>query len=467
MAFWQIKESRSEVAVIDARTGRERSLAELAEDTARIQAALLNCGRKTLGLVIAQNRYECLATYLAALNSNTALILLDRAVNPALLREFVAKYRPDWIHCAGDLEFPGYKPSKEPGMLENEKPEAVEIHPDLALLLSTSGSTGSPKLVRLTRNNLDANAAAIAEYLQLTPQDRPITSLPMSYSYGLSVINSHLHAGATIVLTDDGVLRREFWDAVDKYGCTSLAGVPHTYRMLWQTGLLNKRGSSLKKLTQAGGRLDEELIREMHKLALARGWKFLVMYGQTEATARISYVPFEQLGRKIGSVGIAIPGGSMSADESTGELVYRGPNVMLGYAECREDLSQGDELNGVLRTGDLAWQDSDGYFYITGRLKRFVKMFGKRFNLDEVERILSQHFGAPVACYGQDDSVAAAVERCDNPDALRTLACEIFDLPRTALRVVAVNDLPRTANGKLDYQRLADASCAHVAVAAR
>ena len=294
----------------------------------------------------------------------------------------------------------------------------LEVHPDLALLLTTSGSTGSPKLVRLTLRNLAANAESIAQYLQLTPQERPITSLPMSYSYGLSVINSHLQVGATIVFTEDGVLQREFWDAVDQHHCTSFAGVPYTYQMLLQTGLLNKKGSSLRTLTQAGGRLEERYIQQMYDLAMARGWKFMVMYGQTEATARISYVPFERLGGKVGSVGIAIPNGLLSVDEHTGELVYRGPNVMLGYAECRDDLAKGDELHGVLRTGDLARQDDDGYFYITGRLKRFLKLFGKRFNLDDVEKILSRRFETSVACYGRDDLLMVAVEHCDDPEAI-------------------------------------------------
>jgi len=253
------------------------------------------------------------------------------------------------------------------------------------------------------------------------------------------------------------VIRREFWDAIDRYGCTSFAGVPYTYQLLLQTGLLKKKGSSLKMLTQAGGRLEERDIQQMYELALHRNWKFYVMYGQTEATARISYVPFEQLGGKIGAVGIAIPGGSLSVNEETGELLYRGPNVMLGYAECLQDLAKGDELNGLLRTGDLAKQDADGFFYITGRLKRFLKLFGKRFNLDDVEKILSRQLAAAVACYGRDDLLMAAVEGCENSEAVSRVLCDIFDLPQTAVKVVAMKELPRTLNGKLDYQRLADA----------
>ena len=243
---------------------------------------------------------------------------------------------------------------------------------------------------------------------------------------------------------------------MERYGCTSFAGVPYTYQMLLQTGLLKSKGASLKTLTQAGGRLEERYIRQMQELALARGWNFYVMYGQTEATARISYVPFEMLGAKIGSVGIAIPDGSMQVDKVTEELVYRGPNVMLGYAESRADLSKGDELNGVLRTGDLARQDEEGYFYITGRLKRFLKMFGKRFNLDDLENVLTRRCQKSVACYGRDDLLMAAVENCENGDAIHKLICETFDLPRLAVKVVVLDALPRTPNGKLDYKRLAE-----------
>jgi acyl-CoA synthetase (AMP-forming)/AMP-acid ligase II len=196
----------------------------------------------------------------------------------------------------------------------------------------------------------------------------------------------------------------------------------------------------------------------MHELALARGWKFFVMYGQTEATARISYVPFEQLGTKIGSVGVAIPNGALWVDDASEELVYQGPNVMQGYAECRTDLARGDELQGVLRTGDLGRRDEDGYFYITGRLKRFLKIFGKRFNLDDAEKILARRCEAPVACFGRDDLLMAAVEEGANSSRIHATICETFALPRPAVKVVVMPNMPRTPNGKLDYRRLAEAA---------
>jgi len=461
MDFWRLEHPDDALAAIEAGSGKSHSYRNLRQDVLRMQGALPQLGRKSLGLVISANRYECLAAYLAALNAASAVILLDAALNEALLREFVGTYQPDWIFTAGNrTDLKGYRESASrlPGLLENIDPKTIDIHPQLALLLTTSGSTGSPKLVRLTLENLAANADAIARYLQLTPDERPITSLPMSYSYGLSVINSHLQVAASVVLTDDGVLQRSFWDALDRFGCTSYAGVPYTYQMLLQTGLLNEKGVSLKTFTQAGGRLEEPYIQQMYELAQRRGWKFFVMYGQTEATARISYLPFEKLGEKIGSVGIAIPNGSLTVDDVTGELVYRGPNVMLGYAESRADLAKGDEFHGELRTGDLARRDDDGYFYITGRLKRFLKMFGKRFNLDDIERVLSRHFDASAACYGRDDLLMVAIESGTNAETVHAVVCEIFDLPRPAVKVMALKDLPRTPNGKLDYTRLAESS---------
>lgn len=461
MEFWKLRHPDARPAAVDARTGATWSYRDLARDVASLREAIPFPERKTLGLLVAQNRYESLVAYLAALNAGATLILLDSTLNTELQREILAAYQPDWVFAREGTAWPGYKASRSgiAALWENERPQEVDLHPDLSLLLTTSGSTGSPKLVRLTLSNLGANAASIAEYLQLTPDERPITSLPIAYSYGLSVINSHLAVGACLVLTDEGVLQRGFWDAIDRHSCTSFAGVPYTYQMLLQTGLLKIKGATLRTLTQAGGRLEEQLIRQMLDLAKVRGWKFFVMYGQTEATARISYVPFEQLGGKIGSVGVAIPNGELEADRVTGELTYRGPNVMMGYAECREDLAKGDELCGVLRTGDLARRDDDGYFYITGRLRRFVKMFGKRFNLDDVEKVLSRRCETTVACYGHDDLLMAAVEDEEKCEAIHGNICQAFDLPRPAVKVVAIPALPRTPNGKLDYKRLMEMSC--------
>lgn len=460
--FWKLEQQPDQLAVIDGHAGVQKTYGELRADVERMVETMPARSGKSLVLLLAQNRYECLVAYLAALNSGQATILLDSNLNRELLLRFVSTYRPELIFAmASELAITGYERSSAHGISRWECQEHVNarIHESLALLLSTSGSTGSPKLVRLTHANLQANAESIHSYLQITPEERPITSLPMAYTYGLSVINSHLLAGASIVLSEDGIMRREFWDKVDQYGCTSLAGVPYTYQMLLQMGLLRKGGRTLRTLTQAGGALAEPSIRQMYELALERGFKFYVMYGQTEATARISYVPFEYLGKKIGSIGVAIPNGSMEVDSETGELVYTGPNVMLGYANCREDLSKGDELGGVLRTGDLARRDADGFFYITGRIRRFLKLFGKRYGLDEIEQMVQSRFGFPAACSGRDDLLRVAIEAEDREAApVATLLRELLALPKEAIQVQALQALPRTMAGKIDYQALTRAT---------
>jgi long-chain acyl-CoA synthetase len=453
MEFWKIEHPPESLAVIEAARGKQKTYGELRHDVSQI----LMPERRSLIMLLAQNKYECLLTCLATLQSGHPLLLVDASLNHELLLELVNTYRPSYVYAPSEIALPEYE-IRQHGLLkvwERKTKEQIAIHDSLALLLNTSGSTGSPKLVRLSRENLQANAASIASYLNLTAAERPITSLPMSYSYGLSVINSHLLVGAALTLTDYGVLRREFWDTIDQWSCTSLAGVPYTYQMLLQTGLLSRRGASLRTLTQAGGALGEAHIRQMHQLAIQRGFKFFVMYGQTEATARISYVPFERLAQKAGSIGIAIPNGWLQIDAESGELVYSGPNVMLGYAESLQDLAKGDELGGILKTGDLARQDADGFFYITGRLKRFLKLFGKRFNLDEVEQIVQRRFGFPIACFGRDDLLMIALESNDSdvPGVL-AMVRETFSLPKDAIQVEAVPKLPRTARGKLDYQSL-------------
>ena len=460
--FWKLAHPPEHLAVIDPAENIEKTYGELRADVERVVGTMPSGRNKSLILLLGQNRYPCLVAYLAALNSGHALLLVDFTLKYELLLHIVAAYQPQRIWGSPiPAEVPGYRKCSDHVLtLENESKGGTEPHQLVALLLNTSGSTGSPKLVRLSKNNLQANARAIASYLHLTPDQRPITSLPMAYSYGLSVINSHLLAGATLILTEHSVLRREFWDTVDGYRCTSFAGVPYTYQMLLQTGLLKRRGSTLRTLTQAGGALAPEYIQQMHQLALEQGFEFFVMYGQTEATARISYVPSPALGTKIGSIGIPIPEGSLSIDASSGELIYAGPNVMLGYAECREDLGKGDELHGVLRTGDLARQDGDGFFYVTGRLKRFLKLFGKRFNLDEVEQIIERRTGLPVASFGRDDLLMLAVQSSSiSSDVVASMVRETFGLPKDAIWVETVQDLPRTARGKKDYQALVQAYC--------
>ena len=349
-------------------------------------------------------------------------------------------------------------------LLQNLEVKRSTIYNDLALLLTTSGSTGSPKLVRLSYKNIEANARSIIEYLDINSNERAITSLPMHYSYGLSIINTHLMAQATILLTDHSIVSKEFWQFFDSEGATSFAGVPYTYQILKQFRLLRKELPTLKTLTQAGGRLAPELVQEFSEQSRSAGRKFFVMYGQTEATARMSYLPVDKAQGKYGSIGIAIPGGKFKLfdeegreiveSEVDGELVYFGDNVSLGYAEVKSDLEKGDENNGELHTGDIARRDEDGFYYITGRKKRFVKLYGNRINLDAVEQLLKSMDGGEYVCSGNDDNLIVYTTHPVKIESIIQFLSEKTGINGLAFSVKEIAEIPKNSSGKILYAEL-------------
>ena len=388
-----------------------------------------------LEFCLVDNSIPSLVKYLACLKAGAPAVMLD------------AHKAVDMIDHLEEI----YKPGK------------TVCHPDVALLLTTSGSTGSPKLVKLTAKNLLSNAESIAEYLQINEKERPITSLPMYYSYGLSVINSHLLKGATLLLTDRAVIQKEFWSFAKEAGATSISGVPYTYEMLRRLRVFRMDLPNLKTMTQAGGKLNAKIAEEYIRNAHASGKRFIVMYGQTEATARMSYLPEDKALEKYASIGIAIPGGKFSlidAEGNTitqpdvdGELIYEGANVSMGYAECIDDLGKGDENHGVLHTGDVARMDSDGFYYITGRLKRFVKVWGNRCNLDTTEQLLKS-ITTNCACTGVDDKITIFVTEDGLETDIKSLLSEKMGLNNRAFAVKIIDDIPRNASGKVQYSEL-------------
>ena len=261
------------------------------------------------------------------------------------------------------------------------------MYEELGLLLTTSGSTGSPKLVRQSYTNIQENAKSIAEYLKIDETERPITTLPMNYTYGLSIINSHILKGAAILVTQHTLMEREFWKFFRESEATSFGGVPYTYEILKKLRFFNMELPSLRYMTQAGGKLSPQLHKEFAEYAESHQKQFIVMYGQCEATARMAYLPAEKALEKYGSMGIAIPGGRLELidvngkfiekPDEVGELVYYGPNVTLGYAQEAGDLKKADERNGRLETGDMAKRDNDGFYYIVGRKKEIFENIRK------------------------------------------------------------------------------------------
>ncbi|GLC87803.1 AMP-binding protein [Lysinibacillus piscis] len=406
--------------------------------------------KKQLILILCQNTIDILNAYVSGLNSGHAVMLLAADIHPELLNNIISKYKPYWI--VGLDEYEGY--TSKFNKLVREIESNVDIHSDLAILLSTSGTTGSQKFVRLSYDNLRSNAQSIIEYLEINEHERAVMNLPLSYSYGMSIVNSHLLAGASILLTEMSVMEKPFWELVKEQKATSLAGVPFTYQMLHRLGFMKMDLPYLKVLTQAGGRLNEKLVRVFAEYAKEHDKRFYIMYGQTEAAPRMSYIPYDKVLEKAGTIGISIPNGQLSVEGELSELVYRGANVMMGYAENLADLAKGDELQGVLHTGDTATVDEDGYFTITGRIKRFIKLFGLRINLDEVEKKLEEAFHIPLACTGSDDKLIVAIEQTEVMEQVKRAIEQLYKLHKTAYKVVVIDAIPRFANGKTDYTTL-------------
>lgn len=442
--------------------GKSFSYEELIETSNSIYK---NINHRCLIFCLCKNIIGSLCGYVSFIQNRVVPVMLDSSMNKELLDELINTYQPEYLWVPTDQlsDFPNGREIcsiLDYSLVKLETDNYFPLHEDLALLLTTSGSTGSPKLVRISYANIEANATSIDEYLLIDELERPITTLPMNYSFGLSIINSHLLKGATILLTSRSLMEKEFWTFLKAQKATSLSGVPYTFEILKKLRFFRMDLPSLKTLTQAGGKLNNELIKEFAEYSQQTNKQFFVMYGQTEATARMSYLPPEYSLTKLGSMGVAIPGGEFSLiDETgstiegyeiTGELVYRGRNVSMGYADCGFDLQKEDENQGILFTGDLAKRDIDNFYTIVGRKKRFIKLYGNRVNLDETEQILKSIL-SDCACIGEDDHMQIYITDITRTDEVRNFISAKIGIHHSAFTIKYIATIPKNPSGKTIY----------------
>lgn len=420
--------------------GLEWRLAELEEAARR--------SRVGPGLVFLATRAdpETLAAFWAARDVGAALALFDADLAPELFEALVARFAPQTI-IGWKSPLAGYETE---GSTSTRLATPTPVHPGLRLLLSTSGTTGSPKLVRLDERALRENARSIAAALAITPEQRGALTLPIHYAYGLSVLASHWAVGASVAFIPSGPLAAEHWATIEAAGCTSIPGVPYTWDLALK--LRVPLPPRVRTLTQAGGRLRPETVRAWAEQLKARSGAFFVMYGQTEATARISVLPPEESFVRPGSIGRAIPGGLLRLDQ--GELVYEGPNVMWGSGETAAELALGDVLGGVLRTGDLGEVDPEGFFSITGRLNRFAKLVGVRINLDDVERFFAARGSGAAVSNDQRLTVYCTWGSAAELESARAELASHLRLHPSLIVMERLEELPMLSSGKVDYRAL-------------
>lgn len=464
--IWNLEKYRGNTAFVDE-VGIAVTYEELIRESRKISDAIQD---RCLVFSLCKNSLGSMIGYVSFINANIVPVLLNANLEKELLNNLLKTYMPAylWVPEEQRKEFPDLEVvcrTYQYCLLKTNYSMAYPLYPELGLLLTTSGSTGSPKFVRQSYANIMSNAESICQYLELDETERPITTLPMNYTYGLSIINSHLFVGSTILVTDKSLMQKEFWQFFRENEATSFGGVPYTYEMLDRMRFWRMQLPSLRTMTQAGGKLLPELHQKFAEYAVENNKKFIVMYGQCEATARMGYLPANKAIERCGSMGIAIPGGTfrlvdgkgqvISQPHVTGELVYEGPNVTLGYAECIEDLAKGDERHGVLETGDMAQFDEDGYYYIVGRKKRFLKIYGNRVNLDEIDRIVKGKFpNADFASAGMDDHMYLFVTDNAISGDVKGFVVSKTGLNPAAFQVIVMDEIPKNDSGKTLYKEL-------------
>jgi len=357
-------------------------------------------------LLLTVNNLFFLKTYLAIIKSGNICIPLDPSIEKGNFEYISRLTNPSMVFLTDDLgkklpvnEYTTIYPGEIPG-IEEDAPTG--IFPDefdrerCAEIIFTSGSTGKPKGVMISHKNLIANTSSIVEYLQLTPDDRMLVVLPFYYCYGLSLLHTHLRVGGSIVFNNSFIFLGGVLNSLLDYKCTGFAGVPSHFQILLRKSdsFKQTRFPDLRYVTQAGGKLAPIFIdefREAHPEI-----RFVVMYGQTEATARLSWLPPEIYERRKGSMGKGIPGvelwvvnekGEKIKPGETGEVIAKGGNIMMGYFEDEEGTKNAIR-NGWLYTGDLGTVDEDGYIYLTARSKEIIKVRGKRISPKEIEAVI-------------------------------------------------------------------------------
>lgn len=463
--IWNLAGHKGNIALKDE-YGETLTYEQLNSEAEALAAII---GKRTLVFSLCRNEIGSVLGYVGFINNGIVPVLLNSHLEENLLSNLLAIYEPSYLWVPKDQveQFTDTEVKYEKygySLLKTAYKKEYPLYEELGLLLTTSGSTGSPKFVRQSYTNVLDNAKSIVKYLELDASERPITTLPMNYTYGLSIINSHLLVGATILVTEKGIMQKEFWAFFKEAEATSFGGVPYTYEMLDRLRFYRMQLPTLRTMTQAGGKILPELHEKFAKYAEEQDKKFVVMYGQCEATARMGYLPPEKAVEKKGSMGVAIPGGKFHLIDVdgkdikdpfiTGELVYEGKNVTLGYAECGEDLIKGDERNGILETGDMAQFDEDGYYYIVGRKKRFLKIYGNRVNLDEIDRMVKSEFDIEMASSGVDDHMYIFVTDSSFSESVREFVINKTRLNPAAFKVIVIDDIPKNDAGKTLYKEL-------------
>ena len=451
-----------QLAAIDS-NGDKLTYASIAQLSQQISAII---PQRALCFLLVENNVGGIAWTMSMLESRQLVpLILNVKTEVGLYQQLLDTYQPTYICAPTHHFFEGQVIDTQFGYtLTKVSDNICSIHSDLSHLLPTSGSTGSPKLVRHKYENIEAAGLNISTFFELKETDRPLMVLPLYYTMGLSMIFSHLRVGATILITGLSMTDINFWKFIKEQQATSFTGVPYSFQILNLMRFFRMDLPHLELLTQGGGKMPTNLNIKFAEYCRDTNKRWIATYGQSECTARMAYLPAKWALDKVGSIGIAVPNGELSLIDTDGQLIttphtegemcYRGKNVTMGYAREQADLALGDERNGYIRTGDLAYFDEDGCYYIVGRMGRFLKLFGMRVGLDECEQIVQTECGIECACVGTDEKMIVYITNADKQNEVKDILVQKTHIVATSFEIRIIDEIPKNEAGKKLYSKL-------------
>ena len=450
------------VAAIDS-NGDVLHYAEISQLAQHINSTI---PMRSLCFLLVENNVGGIAWTMSMLESRKLVpLILNAKTEETLYQQLVQTYQPTYICAPDHVAVQGeVVDCQHQYTLTKISDSTPTLHSELSHLLPTSGSTGSPKLVRHKYENIKAAGLNISTFFELKETDRPLMVLPLYYTMGLSMVFSHLRVGATILITGLSMTDPNFWKFLKEQHATSFTGVPYSFQVLNLMRFFRMDLPDMELLTQGGGKMPTDLNRKFAEFCSANGKRWIATYGQSECTARMAYLPAKWALDKVGSIGIAVPNGELSlidtngtpitSPKTEGEMCYRGKNVTMGYAREQADLVLGDERNGYIRTGDLAYFDEDGCYYIVGRMGRFLKLFGMRVGLDECEQIVQTECGIECACVGTDEKMIVYITNADKQNEVKDTLVQKTHIVATSFAIRVIPEIPKNEAGKKLYSKL-------------
>lgn len=469
MYFWKniIKKNRSKFIFFKDNKKYIKSFKEVLLDAKKIFKPL---EIKPTDLIFLEgyNDISFFLNYLFFIQNENPVFLLDKNPKKTYLKNLIKKFKPsyciiknnDKIGPIGEKKKIIFKNDYNFSILKFNQNKIT--NKKLSFLIPTSGSTSQSKFVKLSKDNIDFITKQISKGLKISKNETVMTTLPPNYVYGLSVINCHLLVGTNIVINSFSPLEKKFWDILNKEKVRTISGVPYTYEILDKLKIYNSKLRYLKKFTQAGGELSEEIKLKFLDYCKVNKKKFFVMYGQTEASSRITILDFKNLENKIKSIGKPINKGVLyPVNEKKnrikrpyvkGELVYEGKNIMMDYCKNLKELNN-ENTNQRLFTGDIGYFDKDNFFYISGRKNRIVKIFGIRINLSDLENDFLKNNLKTCLTY-KKKKIYIFIDNKRFEKKILDIISERINLNRNIFEIKILNKFPINDNGKINYFKL-------------